>query len=604
MKKFILFTIFFSSYIPGFSRIKPISTGSTQQVNVTGTATARIGKSVTTQTLFKVQSDTPHVKSSGIDTLVLNQQQITNLTLLGQVWGFLKYYHPAIAKGGYDFDAELFKVMPDVIKTKSNAELSTALEKWVDGFGVPELCKKCKLEIGEDIALPPDYGSIFNNHILGESLTAKLKYILNNRSLGAGYYLDIYPVANYPVFNHELSYSEMSYPDAGYRVLCLYRYWNIIQYFCPNKHLIGADWNDVLAAFIPRFVQASNKTDYLLTTLGLISSTHDSHADIGSGNPVLEDYRGIFTVPFQAKFIENKLTVTGFYKDTLDVKQKLRLGDVISGIDGISIEQLTQKYIPIIPASNQAALLRDLSRNYLLRSHGPSVSLTIVRDGKSQIVNIGTTLHSKLNTFIDFYPDPKVPAFNVLQGQIGYLFAGKYKNKDLPQMEKLFKETKGIIVDMRTYPSDAMAFTFVPFIKTGNAEAVKVSEISKSYPGVFKFAGQPNPRGSGKYKGKIVVIVNEVTQSLAEYTTMAFQASPNVTVIGSTTSGADGPACPIVLPGGIKTYMSGVGILYPDGTETQRKGVRIDYQIKATINGIKAGRDELLEKAVEIINSK
>lgn len=384
MKKCILFTVFFSSHIAGFSRMKPVFTGSTGQVNVTGRATARIGRSVTEQTLFKAAPfDTTFANPSGIDTLVLDQQQIINLTLLGQVWGFLKYHYPAIAKGGHDFDAELFKVIPEVIKVKSNPALSATLEKWVDGYGIPESCQKCKPETGADIAQQPDYGSIFNNQILDASLTGKLKYILNNRSLGAGYYLDIYPVANYPVFNHELPYSEMSYPDAGYRLLCLYRYWNIIQYFCPNKHLIGADWNDVLAAFIPRFVQASNKTDYLLTALALISNTHDSHADIGFNNSTLEDYRGVFTVPFQAKFIENKLMVTGYYKDTLDVKQKVRLGDVITNIDGISIEQLIQKYIPIIPASSQAALLRDLSRNYLLRSHGHSVLLVIVRDGKS-----------------------------------------------------------------------------------------------------------------------------------------------------------------------------------------------------------------------------
>lgn len=83
---------------------------------------------------------------------------------------------------------------------------------------------------------------------------------------------------------------------------------------------------------------------------------------------------------------------------------------------------------------------------------------------------------------------------------------------------------------------------------------------------------------------------------------MAFQSSPNVTVIGRTTAGADGNVSRITLPGGISTLIFGMGVLYPDGTETQRKGVRIDYEIKPTIKGIKDGRDELLEKAIEIIN--
>jgi len=44
-----------------------------------------------------------------------------------------------------------------------------------------------------------------------------------------------------------------------------------------------------------------------------------------------------------------------------------------------------------------------------------------------------------------------------------------------------------------------------------------------------------------------------------------------------------------------------LGVYYPDGSETQRVGIKIDIPIKPTIAGIKAGRDELLEKAFELI---
>ena len=47
--------------------------------------------------------------------------------------------------------------------------------------------------------------------------------------------------------------------------------------------------------------------------------------------------------------------------------------------------------------------------------------------------------------------------------------------------------------------------------------------------------------------------------------------------------------------------MSGRGVYYPDGTDLQRKGVKIDEYIEPTIAGIKAGRDEVLERAIEII---
>jgi C-terminal processing protease CtpA/Prc len=50
--------------------------------------------------------------------------------------------------------------------------------------------------------------------------------------------------------------------------------------------------------------------------------------------------------------------------------------------------------------------------------------------------------------------------------------------------------------------------------------------------------------------------------------------------------------------------MTGIGVYYPDGTETQRIGIIPDIKVKPTIEGIRAGKDEVLEKAMEVINEK
>ena len=98
-------------------------------------------------------------------------------------------------------------------------------------------------------------------------------------------------------------------------------------------------------------------------------------------------------------------------------------------------------------------------------------------------------------------------------------------------------------------------------------------------------------------------MVNELTQSSAEYNTMALRAGDNTTVIGSTTAGADGNVSSILLPGNIRTMISGIGVFYPDRTETQRVGIVPDVEVKPTIEGIKKGKDEILEKAIELINN-
>ena len=102
------------------------------------------------------------------------------------------------------------------------------------------------------------------------------------------------------------------------------------------------------------------------------------------------------------------------------------------------------------------------------------------------------------------------------------------------------------------------------------------------------------------FQGKVIVLVNSETQSRAEFTTMCYQTADNVITIGSQTSGADGNISRIQLVNGIVTAMTSTGVFYPDGTETQRNGVRIDQVVKPTVEGIKAGRDEVIDKAIEI----
>src|SRR5262249_15440755 len=103
------------------------------------------------------------------------------------------------------------------------------------------------------------------------------------------------------------------------------------------------------------------------------------------------------------------------------------------------------------------------------------------------------------------------------------------------------------------------------------------------------------------YAGKVVIVVDEISQSQAEYTAMAFRTAPGAIVIGSTTAGADGNVSTVPLPGNLSSYISGIGVFYPDKRPTQRVGIVPDVVVQPTIEAIRAGRDELLEEAIRQI---
>jgi C-terminal processing protease CtpA/Prc len=158
------------------------------------------------------------------------------------------------------------------------------------------------------------------------------------------------------------------------------------------------------------------------------------------------------------------------------------------------------------------------------------------------------------------------------------------------------------VIDIRNYPSAFVVFALGSLLVDKKTEFVRFTAGDLSTPGAFHWSPPIalNPQ-QPHYSGKIVILVDETSVSQAEYTAMAFRSARGAIVIGSTTAGADGNVSPIPLPGGFQTMISGIGVFYPDKKPTQRIGIIPDVEIKPTIAGIRAGRDEALEEALRQI---
>jgi carboxyl-terminal processing protease len=106
------------------------------------------------------------------------------------------------------------------------------------------------------------------------------------------------------------------------------------------------------------------------------------------------------------------------------------------------------------------------------------------------------------------------------------------------------------------------------------------------------------------YRRKVVILVDERTQSQGEYSAMALQTIPNSVTIGSQTAGADGVISFIPMGGGLAISYSGYGIYYPDRTPTQRVGVRMDISVKKTVKSVMNDEDVILKRALRYLKAK
>lgn len=566
---------------------------------VTVQGKAQISKPASTDTSFATGSRT--------SAIWLHQNKVKELTNLGMLWGFIKYHHPAVAQGNINMDVALFTVLPKVLAAPSSDSAYAIMQRWVDNFEKPQPCTQCKkYEKSNSTKLSPDYGYLFEKDNLPLSLQNKLEYIMQNSGAGrTHYYLNIQPGTGIPIFTNERQY-DVPFPDAGVRLLSLFRYWNAIQYYYPHKHLIDADWNQLLMQFIPTFCNATNATEYQMACLQLLTRIHDANATLKGNTQPLHDAMGKYILPFTAQFVEDKLVITGYYKDQPKLKNNVKPGDIIDQIDGLGVLDLIRKYMDITPASNYEKKLSIMvsSSGCMLRSNTQEATLTIIREGKPQNIKLNRieidTTMQLINDGIATANAPKI-----LPGNIGYLHHSTFTDANVAKAKDMMAATKGLIIDMRCGAKNFMLGEYKSWLKTTNAPFLRYSIMNIEYPGTFEL-GTPVPvynvAVENGYKGKLIILVDSRTQGSTEFQAMMLQSVPGARVVGSTTAGTDGNKSEVALPGGLFTHFSGHGILYPNATETQRTGLRIDKEVRPTIEGIKAGKDEVLDAALKMIN--
>lgn len=532
--------------------------------------------------------------SQDIESSMLNKNEIKNLSSLCKIWGFLKYYHPNVSKGDFNFDEQLLTLLPKIEQAKSKEELSKLYLDWIESLGTVKVCKTCN-EFSDKKYFDKNFDLSWtqSTETFTDELTNKLKYIENNRFQGKNHYVNATNIGNVLITN-EPQYENFEFPNENYRLLSLFKFWNTIEYFYPYKYLTNQNWNEVLIEMIPKFISAKNATEYHLTMLQAVVKFDDSHGIFKT--KFTTEYFGTKFIPVKLKIMDNKAIVTGFWNDSLSKINDLRIGDVIEKVEEKTVNDILHERLKYIAGSNLNSKLRD-SYYTIVNGNTDSVKVSLNRNG---IINNKIIFRHPFDAV--FKKEVITEKYKILEENVGYVNMGVVELKDVDKMMEKLMNTKAIIFDLRNYPNYIL-YQVSHYLNSEKKEFAKITVPDLTYPGKFVWKENLTCGNNNKdyYKGKVLLIVNEKTQSRAEYTGMCFQTANNITTIGSQTSGADGDISQVEFIGGYKFLMSGTGIYYPDGIQTQRKGIKVDIEVKPTIEGIRNGNDEVLEKALEFL---
>ncbi len=537
-------------------------------------------------------------KSSGITSIILNEQVYNDLEVVCKVWGFVKYHHPAFVDNIYNLDYELFDLIHSILRMNNRAERDSILIRWIDGFGSYNVVQnKTEVENIDSISIRNlSISWITDTVFFSKKISDKLLNLRYAQREVKNQFLSFYP-NGVPVFDKDSLYSNHMQLDCGQRLLSLFRYWNIIEYYFPYKYLMDNSWKQTLRKYIPVFINASNYGLYLSACYQLQAEIDDTHSYSQNffwmcfGNKV---------PAIQTRFIDERLIITDIKQNDLTTSE-LRAGDEVVQIGKEKINKRMQFIRQHSSKSNQAVFLKDAA--WILGfTREDTIDIAFKREQDTSRTKVSTLF---LGGYFSWTESIKPIVFGFLEDSIGYIISKNVNKSNAYDVREGISKASALIVDLRHTSYNEFYQIAMDLLVPNNTEFAILTCPVKKMPGLFEQKRQRTQVYPGtKFSGKIIVLVDETTQSNGEFLTMLLQSNSNVSVIGSQTAGADGNVTYIYLPSKATLMFSSLGVYYPNGQGTQRVGISIDKVITPSIQGVINGKDELLEYALLAIKKE
>lgn len=532
-----------------------------------------------------------------------SEAQVENLAKLCKVWGYVKYTHPVFLLGEKDWDEELLKIIPTVSEADSD-EVNGILHEWVDSLGEVDYGTLNRVPLWaaakeEEISVQADTSWISADY-LGEELTQQLSQLGPVPNIDRSKAPVQFNQEGAPGFQREKTDPNCSYQKEEERLLGLFRVWNVIEYYFPYIYVMDESWHDLLDEFIPKIVEANDRQGFELVLLEMTAHLHDLHTGIVIQN-TLQDFWGEYLAPVNLiRTKEGEWIVSKVFGNC-----PLQVGDVILGLDGTEVKKIEKNREKYLSVPNEKKLYQGMAL-YLLRSKSNTMDITILRNEKEETYTVtGTKQYTNLS-----WKEEK--SHEILEKNIGVINPSSIPEGDtesvVSQIMNDLCNTNGLIIDLRQYPSDPNMHMFLSMYLQKKGTVYSVMTIpSQSVPGTFinrKISSIGVATGAFYYEKPVVLLMDERSMSSSEFSIMHLRTGDHVVVIGSNSAGVDGNVTELPLPNGNHLRFTSFGVYTPEMGQTQRVGLAPDIEVHPTIEGIKQGRDELIEAAIAYIQEQ
>jgi carboxyl-terminal processing protease len=399
--------------------------------------------------------------------------------------------------------------------------------------------------------------------------------------------------------------------------------WAEARYTFPHfDRMPDLDWDRTVQEYIPRVIAAEDMDAYYRVLLELVALLRDGHTTLlppwGHLKP------GYDLAPIEVRILDDR-----FYVDRVGSAPELADQGIRPGVEILTVEGVpTGRYFAenVLRYHSEGSKQGDEAFYTVYLLYGPAGGQTALRiQEPGGAVREASVTRNAMSGEAPFMTRLLANAFDgptirtrMLPGGIQYVdipnFEHEQASEDFVALIDNMDESaiKGMIIDLR-YNMGGASSVVEPMVACLIERAV-TSPIMKfrHFIGAHEAWGkepvwettsnQIEPRDGKRYLGPLVLLTGGLSNSSSEDFIIELHAGGRATLVGQTTGGSAGNGLQSTLPGGGILRIATFTALIPGGDEYVGVGVVPDLEVWPTREDLAAGRDAVLERAVELLS--
>ncbi len=383
--------------------------------------------------------------------------------------------------------------------------------------------------------------------------------------------------------------------DRATRLAAVALAWNVFQHFYPYFDVVKTDWPSLLGPTLRAAAECPDDVAFTFVLRRLVWALHDGHGSVTGPAP-----NWFAAVPVSWTLIDDQLVVTAVDPSAAG---GIVAGDVVESIDGQPVRAaIDDAQSHISSATAQWSRHRALTEIRL----GPpdSQASLVVRsaDGSRRTVVVKRSA-------TEFALDSPRPAkIAEVKPGVYYIDVGRITDDDFTQALPALEKARGIVFDMRGYPSRLSPMPLQHLTGSAIESArwqIPTITVPDGESDASRFTGERwnLPPLAPRLTAKLAFLTDGRAISYAESWMGIVEAYRLGAIVGEATAGTNGNVNPFVLPGGYRVTWTGMRVLKHDGSRHHGVGILPTIPVTRTIKGVAAGRDESLERAIVFVES-